>query len=388
MNQDDLSQKDLYSGREQTYVKHLILQKYLQRFAHIIGSKWETITYVDCFAGPWNVRSDDLKDSSFSIALEQLRQARQTYPNLKLRCFFLEKKRKPFARLKEFADNIADAEVLPKNALLEDAIPDIVEFVKKAGENSFSFIFVDPTGWKGFEMDVIAPLLRLNRSEVLINFMTSFIRRFLELPQQATRESFKRLYNSEEIIDKIQGLQGQDREDVAVAEYRRQIAKTGHFNHTAAAMVLHPLFDSTRFHLIYATRNEKGVEVFKEAEKKAMEKQEQERAEAQHKRREAKTLQRSFFSAEESYNPSFYESLRDRYLAQSKDRVLQILRANKRCLYDEIWAGALESPLVWESDLKEWIAEWEKKKQLSIEGKKMIRQKVPHRNEGNFLVWK
>lgn len=386
MNQDDLSQRNLYSGREQTLIKHLILQKYLQRFAHIIGSRWETITYVDCFAGPWNVRSDDLKDSSFSIALEQLRQARQTHPNLKLRCFFLEKKPKPFARLKEFADNVTDAEVLPKRALLEDAIPDIVKFVKQGGENSFSFIFIDPTGWKGFEMDVIAPLLLLNRSEVLINFMTSFIRRFLELPQQAMRESFKRLYNSEEIIDKIQGLQGQDREDEAVAQYRKQIAKTGHFNYTAAAMVLHPLIDSTRFHLIYATRNDKGIEVFKEAERKAMEEQERERAEAQHKRREAKTQQPSFFSAQESYDPSFYESLRDRYLAQSKDRVLHVLKANRRAFYDDIWAAALESPLVWESDLKEWIAEWSKGKLLSVEGKK-TGQKVLHRNERNTLVW-
>lgn len=387
MNQDDLSQRDLYSGREQTLVKHLILQKYLRRFAHIIGFRWETITYVDCFAGPWNVRSEDLKDSSFSIALDELRKARQTHQNLKLRCFFLEKEAEPFARLKEFATKVTDAEVIPKNAALEKSVPDIVGFVKQGGANSFPFIFIDPTGWTGFEMDVIAPLLCLNPGEVLINFMTGFIRRFLELPQQARRESFKRLFGTEEFIDRIQGLQGQDREDAVVAEYRKQVARTGHFNYTAAAMVLHPLFDRTRFHLIYATRNEKGIEVFKETEKKVMEKQEQERAIAQHERREAKTPQRSLFSAEESYDPSFYESLRERYLAQSKERVLQILQANRPVLYDDVWATALELPLVWESDLKEWIAEWEEKEQLSLKGKKTSRQKVPHRNEGNILVW-
>jgi three-Cys-motif partner protein len=386
VNQDDLSQKDLYSGRGQTLVKHLILRKYLQRFAHIIGFKWETITYVDCFAGPWNVRSEDLKDSSFSIALEELRKARQTHQNLKLRCFFLEKKAKPFAKLKKFADKVTDAEVEPRNAALEESISDIVEFVKQGGANSFPFIFIDPTGWTGFPMDVIAPLLRLDTVEVLINFMTGDIRRFLESPQQATQESFKRLYRSEEIIDKIQGLQGQDREDVAVAEYRKQVAKTGNFNYTAAAMVLHPLFDRTRFHLIYATRNEKGIEVFKEAEKKAMEEQERERASAQYKRREAKTGQRSFFTAEESYNPSFYESLRDRYISQSKECVLRMLQTNKRVSYDEVWAAALELPLVWESDLKEWITGWEEKKLVSVEGKRS-RQKVPHRNEGNILHW-
>lgn len=387
MNQDDLSQRDLYSGREQTLVKHLILQKYLQRFAHIIGFRWEIITYVDCFAGPWNVRSEDLKDSSFSIALDELRKARQTHQNLKLRCFFLEKEMEPFARLKEFAAKVTDAEVILKNAALEESVPDIMDFVKQGGANSFPFIFIDPTGWTGFEMDIIAPLLRLSPGEVLINFMTGFILRFLELPQQGSRESFKRLFGAEEFIDKIQGLQGQDREDAVVAEYRKQVARTGHFNYTAAAMVLHPLFDRTRFHLIYATRNEKGIAVFKETEKKVMEKQEQERAIAQHKRREAITSQRSFFSAEESYNPSFYESLRERYLAQSKERVLQILQANKRVPYDDVWATALELPLVWESDLKKWIAEWEANKQVLVDGKRRPRQIVPYRNEGNVLVW-
>ncbi len=42
----------LYKGREQTYVKHYILEEYLGRFAHIIGWYWQTIAYVDCFSGP------------------------------------------------------------------------------------------------------------------------------------------------------------------------------------------------------------------------------------------------------------------------------------------------------------------------------------------------
>ena len=72
MSQKDAETDEYYRGREQTKVKHYILEHYLERFAHIIGSRWNTITYVDCFSGPWNVESDELKDSSFAIALEQL----------------------------------------------------------------------------------------------------------------------------------------------------------------------------------------------------------------------------------------------------------------------------------------------------------------------------
>ena len=64
-----------YAGREQSQVKHYILQHYLERFAHIIGSKWTTITYVDCFSGPWESQTKDHSDTSFAIALQELRKA-------------------------------------------------------------------------------------------------------------------------------------------------------------------------------------------------------------------------------------------------------------------------------------------------------------------------
>src|SRR4051812_27583299 len=63
------------------------------------------------------------------------------------------------------------------------------------------------------------------------------------------------------------------------------------FGYAATAIVLDPEFDRTHFHLIYLTRNAKGIEVFKEAEKKAMEVQEAGRAEAQQRRRVSKNGQ-------------------------------------------------------------------------------------------------
>ncbi len=108
-----MSNDDLYIGREQTLVKHIILKHYLERFAIIVGSHWDTLTYVDCFSGPWNVQSNDFKDSSFAIAIEQLRKARDVHKkrtgnSLKLRCFFLEKTPSAYTKLKQFADKIND----------------------------------------------------------------------------------------------------------------------------------------------------------------------------------------------------------------------------------------------------------------------------------------
>lgn len=222
---------------------------------------------------------------------------------------------------------------------------------------------------------------------MLINFMTGHIRRFLDSPQEETQESFRRLFGSGAFRARVQGLARQDREDAAVEEYARNVKSVGGFAHSCTAIVLHPELDRTHFNLIYATRNPKGIEVFKEAEKKAMEVQEAARAEAQQRRRVARRGQAELFGSQELHDRSHYDSLRDRYLTKSQKAVLHALHTQRRLLYDEAWRLALAEPMVWESDLKGWIEEWKKEGKLEITGMQP-RQRVPHRAEGNHLVWK
>ena len=133
--------------------------------------------------------------------------------------------------------------------------------------------------------------------------------------------------------------------------------------------MLHPEKDRTHFDLIYATRHEKGIEVFKDAEKKAMTEMEDARAEAQRRSRQSKTGQSEFsFSNESLRGSAYYESLRSRYLARSRESVRQQLSARLRVPYDDAWILALPQPLTWESDLKEWIEAWMKEGALKSKG--------------------
>lgn len=387
-----MSDTDLYTGREQTLVKHFILRQYLERFAIIVGTHRDTLTYVDCFSGPWNVQSEDFKDSSFSIALEQLRKARRVHQDrtgrtLRLRCLFLEKTRSAFIKLKQFTDKITDVEIEPQNKKLEHAIPLILEFVRKGGSRSFPFIFIDPTGWTGFEMSTIAPLLKIDPGEVLINFMTGHIHRFIDYPEEVNQQSFVRFFGSEDFREKVKGLAQQEREDAAVEEYIRNVKSTGNFPHVCSAIVLHPEIDRTAFHLIYATRNLAGVEVFKDAEKRAMAVMEKARAEAKQRKREEKTRQTELYSGEILHDPIHYTSLRVRYLAKSKQAVLDLLETHTKVPYDQACALTLSFPLSWESDLKEWIRSWVREGLLTISGLK-ARQHVPQRGQGILLVWR
>jgi three-Cys-motif partner protein len=390
-----LSNGDLYARREQTLVKHIILKYYLERFAIIVGSHWDTLTYVDCFSGPWKVKSEKFEDSSFAIALEQLRKARdlhkkQTGKTLKLRCFFLEKTPSAYAKLKQFADQQDDVKIETKNKKLENAIQDILNFVRDGGPKSFPFIFIDPTGWSGFALETITPLLKLDPVEVLITFMTEHIRRFIEWQQEQNQESFIRLFGSSQFNDILNGLEEKDREDAIVTAYSECVKRVGAFGYTSSAIVLHPKKNRTHFHLIYATRGRKGVEVFKEAEKKAMSEMEKARDEAQKREREERTGQTEFrlFSGTVTQDPSeHFRFLRERYMSRARAAVLALLQTKKQLAYDEAWSSAITFPLTWESDLKGWIHEWEQDDQLEIMGMKE-RQRVPQLGEDNYLAWK
>ena len=213
------------------------------------------------------------------------------------------------------------------------------------------------------------------------------IRRFLELPQEETQASFKALFGSDEFKSKVEGLQSADREDAAVAEYMRNAKGIGGFQYACSAIVLHPEHARTHFHLIYLTRNAEGVKVFKETEKKAMEVQEAARAQAQQRSRIGRKGQAELFESRAMHDPSHYQGLRERYSIKARDSVLKALKAQGRLLYDEAWTLALSHSMTWESDLKEWVEDWRAEKAIEMEGWRS-RQRVPHRNENNFLVWK
>jgi three-Cys-motif partner protein len=380
---------DLYQGREQTLVKHFILRQYLERFAHIVGTHWGSITYVDCFAGPWNARSQELEDSSFAIALDELRKARETHAergkHLKLRCLFLEQDSEAFGHLQRFASQVKDAEIKVANQPFEDSVGDILEFIRRGGSTTFPFLFIDPMGWTGFTFKTISPLFMLRPGELLINFMTGHIRRFLN--QEQSQKSFEDLFGSSSFKSRIEGLSGLDREDAAVTEYLGNVQRTGAFDYACAATVLHPEINRTHFNLLYLTRHIKGVEVFKQTEKRAMPMQETVRAAAQKRRREERSHQSELFSAQDSPESRHYTELRDRYLRQAKGKVLGLLREIRRLPYDQAWMATLSLPLVWESDLKAWIVDWQESKSLRIEGLRE-RERVPKWGQNHVLVWK
>src|SRR4051812_9667163 len=99
---------DNYKDREQAYVKHCLLEEYLPEWGYKIGSKWDNLVYVDGFAGPWKVDCEDLSDSSFSIALNALKNLQHGLGEkgrpINVKSILVEQDPEPFELLQRFAN--------------------------------------------------------------------------------------------------------------------------------------------------------------------------------------------------------------------------------------------------------------------------------------------
>jgi len=85
-----------YVGKEQTYLKHFVLENYLDRLSWIIGYTKGKICYVDGFSGPWKSISEDYGDTSIKISLEILKNTqeglRKQGKSVEIKCIFVERK--------------------------------------------------------------------------------------------------------------------------------------------------------------------------------------------------------------------------------------------------------------------------------------------------------
>ena len=97
-----------YKDREQTYLKHFFLERYLETVAYHIGYSHGQFTYVDCFSGPWRAADEELGDTSIRIALDRLNAVRvglarrQKHPSI--RAIFVEKSPVAFTDLQKVLD--------------------------------------------------------------------------------------------------------------------------------------------------------------------------------------------------------------------------------------------------------------------------------------------
>lgn len=291
-----------YKGREQALIKHTLLKTYLERLFMIVGKNQRTICYVDCFAGPWQEESSDLKETSIAISLDIMRKChsglRQFGKEVNFRALYIEKDARAFDRLDAFLKEHSGPGIETRAFKGEfiDLRSDILQW---CGSQDFTFFFIDPKGWKqAIEIPTLLPLLERPYSEYLINFMYDFLLR------THTQESFapdmSAIFGE---VPNTEGMAPKEREAFLLKKYRTQLKNAqppGDKPRSIYVAVLDPVKDRTKYHLVYLTRHPLGIKVFMEESEKIELVQKTVRARAKHEYQFEKTGQYDIFAKQEN----------------------------------------------------------------------------------------
>ncbi len=321
----------IYAGREQAYVKHCLLEEYLPEWAYKVGTAWDSLVYVDGFAGPWETKHPEYADSSFGIAIDALRRCSLGMQEgrgrqLGIHSILVEENKAAFAHLEKFAagKSISGFRVSALCGEFAQQIPAINALISRTTRNPFRFVFLDPKGWSDIPMVKLQPLLRNRSCEVLINLMTRHIIRFLDEPDR--EGSYHNLFGRSEVLDLLRNTpaENNERAEQAVREYCRSLRQLCDFKYVSSAVVLEPNEESVRYFLVYATNHPRGVEVFKAAESKAARIQD----DIRHETHIRKTKQPVFLFGDGPPKSRLTSQLRTRYIHRARQKVLELLSEN------------------------------------------------------------
>lgn len=350
-------------GREQAFVKHYLLKKYLSRWGFIIGSKWDTLVFVDGFAGPWGTKDAEFADASFGIALRALKDAVSGL--LKTRnitvqgaCIFVEKDKKAFTKLDAFAKQHSTNSVraVALEGLFSENIRAIDDYVAKLGANPFKFVFLDQKGWAATPMRQLKPFVQVRPCELLFTLMTSHLTRFVDLKELAP--AYDALYGRAGVIDRIRSLpkgSGQ-REEAAVHEYCRSLKELCKFRFVSRAVIMDPEKERIRYYLVFATNSLVGIEVFKDAESAASNIQDDIRFET-HLKKTGPPLPGLFATAPPKSR--LVVRLRQQYAEAAKQEIGKVLLSNtdpSGVKFELLFSHVMSFPLLTVSDLIGWLA--------------------------------
>ena len=347
---------DIYSGREQTQAKHFILRHYLQALAFKVLT-FKEITFVDGFSGPWNTRTDDFSDSSFMIAISVLKDAQKRVfdasgDRRRIRCFFSENNAQSHALLREAVapfDKPDDLfEIRTYGGKFEDAVTEIQRFI----DNSFPLIFIDPTGWTGFNFDKIKILFDRPRCEVLINFMFDYINRFASSDDPNIVASLN---------PNLGGPGWRDRLDTTLPRglaveklFRDTLRDAGDFRYVVSTKIDKATADRPHFFLAYGTKSADSLKAFREVEYGALREHARNRANAQERQRERKSGTADLFPGHQAeVQEETIDEIVEAQKADATSELLSVLSVRGRMHFAEVVSLLLEPFILRETNVKD-----------------------------------
>ncbi len=188
-----------------TEAKHVILGEYLKAWFPILGQTQDRVIYLDGFCGPG--RYAEGEDGSPLIALKTAARYHQRFKG-EVIFYFIDKLRPRIAHLDSLLEGF---ERLSKFTIhtecdeFEPVLSRILDELEGKGLHiAPTFAFIDPFGYSGLPMALIHRLLAHPKTEAFINFNANSVNRFVEHPQDVTRNDIIDLFGTDEVLKVIQ----------------------------------------------------------------------------------------------------------------------------------------------------------------------------------------
>lgn len=258
-----------------TKVKHVILRTYLQAWFPIMSRYNRKLVYIDGFSGSGIY--DDNSEGSPIIALSCLiehKLSSQMLNGSQEFVFFLIEKDKASAECLKgqistrFPRVPGCVKVHLENADFEMTMNDALDTIDKNGSClAPTFAFIDPFGFKGMSMTTMGRVMANPKCELMINFMSGFINRFVNA-SDADKRGFTKLFGSDgwKNVQSIQDIEM--RREFLITLYKTQLKEQAHVKYVRT-FEMRGDKNQLIYDLIFATNSIKGLEAMKEAMWKA-----------------------------------------------------------------------------------------------------------------------
>jgi three-Cys-motif partner protein len=349
-----------YAGREQSYVKHIFLERYLEALVFKTASTYPHIVYVDGFAGPWQSASEKFEDTSFGIALNALRRAKEAWKkngrDVRMSAFLVERDAAAYAKLANVSARYPDVAIKTYPADFVAVLPAIQTDIPG---DAFAYFLIDPKGWR-IPLESLKPMLARQKSEVTFNFMFDFINRAANIDDPIVVNGLNELmpYGNWKVkLEEAERAAGrpltpEERKTILVGAFTESLARLGNYQYVAETTVLRPLKDRPLYCLCYASRHERGIEVFRDCQVKALTEQSKTRAATKVKHAASSSGQGEFFESLHDMGPDETVAFLDDEKRLAEKALLALTPKQPASLpYDKLWPQVLARHVVRKPDV-------------------------------------
>ncbi len=244
--------------------KHRVLRHYLDAWLPILMSSNQTVLFIDAFAGPG--RYEGGEDGSPLIALDAFISHTNIPSSRRLNFVFIEKDENRADHLREVLSQKQNQ--LPEtcgiqviNGTFTEEMSSALDTIETHNRTMDpAFVMIDPFGVSDTPMDLIARILRNQKSEAYISFMSRDINRFNSVPEFEV--ALNGLFGCEEWKVGWEMANGPEKIEFFYNLYASQLKASG-----AEYVLRFDLFENEElvYALFFATKNDLGCDRMKQA---------------------------------------------------------------------------------------------------------------------------